>query len=90
MPGHEVERTGPPVMIAGEPWPGCPGGLAHYPLPAQARRMVWHTEGRLGPAVSSANPALVSAVEAFTSGQRAAQTAQHDAEMKRIEARHGV
>jgi len=75
------------MTIGGQPWAGCPGSLALRIRVAQARRWAWHTQGRLGPAVADANPALLDTIESYVAGQMAAQAAQHRQEVERL--KHG-
>ena len=85
MPGFEPTQAPAPLTIGGKPWAhGCPGSLALRARVAQARRWAWHTEGRFGVDVATANPALLDAVESYVAGQMAAQASQHRAEMERF------
>tara|TARA_R100001163_G_scaffold12051_1_gene11180 strand:- start:9661 stop:9924 length:264 start_codon:yes stop_codon:yes gene_type:complete len=84
LPGFETNEPKPTITIGGKPWNGCPGSLASTIKVAQVRRIVWHTEGRLGSEVSNANPRILDALEAYVSGQMAAQASQHKSEMERL------
>ena len=84
MPGFESTQAPPTLTIGGRPWVGCPGSLGARARVSQARRWAWHTQGRFGSSVSSANPVLLDTVESFVSGQMAARSAQHDAELERL------
>ena len=89
LKGQEVEQEGAPIMINGEPWTSCPGGLFQEHLVKQVSRIAYHAEGRLGRNVSRENPALIQALDAFIIGQRLAQQQQHEAELRQIRDRHG-
>jgi len=84
LKGQEVEQEGAPIMINGEPWTSCPGGLFQEHLVQQVARLSYHAEGRLGRNVSRENPALIEGLGAFTMGQRAAQRQQHTAALQKI------
>ena len=84
LPGFEATQPAPPITIGGKPWTGCPGSLSQRLAVSQARRWAWHTEGRFGAAVATANPVLLDRVEAYVSGQMAARAAQHRQEMERL------
>jgi len=79
-----MKQAPPTLTIGGKPWVGCPGSLCLAPRVGQARRWAWHTQGRFGAVVSESNPALLDTVEAFVSGQMAARSAQHEAELERL------
>jgi hypothetical protein len=84
LPGFEAKSEPPKLTIGGKPWIGCPGSLAQTVKVSQVRRLVWHTQGRLGCAVSKANPTFLDAIESYSSGQMAAQISQHKNEMERL------
>jgi hypothetical protein len=84
LPGFEAKTKPPKLTIGGKPWSGCPGSLASRIKVSQIRRLAWHTEGRLGPDVSKANPKLLDCLEAYVSGQMAARASQHNAEVERL------
>ena len=84
MPGVKITSDQPKLNIGQKPWFGCPGSLAQKIKVSQIRRIVWHTQGRFGSDVSSANPKLLDAVEAYASGQIAAQVSQHKNEAERL------
>ena len=84
LPGFEATQPAAPLTIGGKPWVGCPGSQAVRLGVSQARRWAWHTEGRFGVSVATANPALVDRVEAYISGQMAARAAQHRQEVERL------
>lgn len=85
-----MQQEGAPIMINGEAWDSCPGGLFQMPMVQQISRLSYHCEGRLGRNVSRENPALIEGLSAFIMGQRLAQRQQHEAEMRKIRERgHG-
>ena len=90
LKGQEMRQEGAPIMINGETWTSCPGGLFQLAMIKQVSRLSYHCEGRLGRNVSKENPALIEALSAFIMGQRLAQRQQHEAEMRKIRERsHG-
>ena len=84
LPGYEHQGQPVTITAGGKPWTGCPGSLAYRSRVAQIRRLCWHTQGRLGLAVSETNPTLVEALESYASGQMSAQAAQHKSELERL------